>query len=588
MIVKMSKVFIAARSQDREKLLEALRTIGVVHVTPVDPTVAVADEKSLSQIRNIQRAIQVLQNVEPAGTGPDISAIDAAHEVLEIQQRTHERQSRLTGLYRQLDEVLRNWGEIDLKSFDGLRDAGIEVEFYSVPAELIHEIQAEMVEPIRELPGRNQLVAVIDRTGKPTLPKEAKVYALPANDPAMLREEAAEIDARMKQDLDRLASLRILLPKIKTALVELEQKAEYEIALRSAMGDEDLYAIQGWIPTKDRDRLPTELARAGIDAAVETIAPAEDEVPPTLISSPRWARPIKGLFDVLGTVSGYREFDVSVPFMIALPIFSAMLIGDGGYGFILLLGLTLFYKKVSRILGPNFTKLMIVISAATLVWGTLTGSFFGFTLLTPVIPVDTTDRSRYLLMEISFVLGAVHLCFAHFWQAARMFPSLQFLSQVGWGLIIAGMLGVVRMFVLNTPMGWETPWPYLILVGSGMAILFHSPSKNIFKMVGLGVANFPFSVLSTFSDIISYVRLMAVGLAGSVLAVSFNDLGLGLGSWFLIIPVIVIGHALNLFLALIALFAHGVRLNMLEFSNNLGMQWTGYSYKPFSKQVIQE
>jgi V/A-type H+-transporting ATPase subunit I len=107
-------------------------------------------------------------------------------------------------------------------------------------------------------------------------------------------------------------------------------------------------------------------------------------------------------------------------------------------------------------------------------------------------------------------------------------------------------------------------------------------------MLGLGVANFPFSVLSTFSDIISYVRLMAVGLAGSVLAVSFNDLGLGLGSWFLIIPVIVIGHALNLFLALIALFAHGVRLNMLEFSNNLGMQWTGYSYKPFSKQVIQE
>jgi V/A-type H+-transporting ATPase subunit I len=326
-----------------------------------------------------------------------------------------------------------------------------------------------------------------------------------------------------------------------------------------------------------------------IDAAVEISDPTDDDNPPSLVENPRWVRPIEGLFGILGTVSGYREAEVSISFMVALPIFAAMLIGDAGYGLILLLIIALQYKKTTRAMGKPLAHLVMVIAGATMIWGILTGSFFGFGFYKPIIPVEMTDESRALLMNISFVMGAIHLCVAHFWQAARMFPDLRFLNQVGWGICTVGMLGVVRMVVLDAPMGWNTPWPYLLLGGSGLAILFQEPSKNILKMVGLGIANFPFSFLSVFSDIISYVRLMAVGLAGTVLGASFNDLATGLGAWYLTVPVMVAGHALNLGLALIALFAHGVRLNMLEFSNNLGMQWTGYSYKPFSNNtMIQE
>ena len=161
-------------------------------------------------------------------------------------------------------------------------------------------------------------------------------------------------------------------------------------------------------------------------------------------------------------------------------------------------------------------------------------------------------------------------------------------EKIGWALFIWGMLGVVRMFVLNTAIGWDTPWPYFLSAGSALAILFDTPSKNIFKMILTGFANFPLSMLGAFSDIISYVRLMAVGLASGVLAASFNDLAFDSGSLFIAVPILVFGHTLNLGLAMIALFAHGVRLNMLEFSNNLGMQWIGNLYKPFSKEMIQE
>jgi V/A-type H+-transporting ATPase subunit I len=286
---------------------------------------------------------------------------------------------------------------------------------------------------------------------------------------------------------------------------------------------------------------------------------------------------------MLGTVAGYREFDVSIPFMLALPIFAAMLIGDGGYGAVLFIGLLLGYKKASSALGPNFTQLLIMVGAVSLLWGFLCGSFFGFVLYKPPIPVNMTDQSRFMLMQISFIMGAIHLSIAQLWQAFKIFPDLRFLNKVGWAIFVWGMLGVVQMFVLSAEMTWSTPWPYLLIAGTVLAILFNSPSKNIFKMVLLGVANYPLSMLGAFSDIISYVRLMAVGLASSVLASSFNDLALNSGSWLIAAPTLIFGHSLNLGLAMIALFAHGVRLNMLEFSNNLGMQWIGYSYKPFSK-----
>ena len=144
------------------------------------------------------------------------------------------------------------------------------------------------------------------------------------------------------------------------------------------------------------------------------------------------------------------------------------------------------------------------------------------------------------------------------------------------------------MFVLGNEMSWRTPWPYCLIVGATLTILFRDLRRNVFKSIGLGLADFPLSLLSSFSDVISYVRLMAVGLASSVLAVSFNEMAMSTGFWPLTIVILIFGHGLNLGLALIALFAHGVRLNILEFSSNLGMQWAGYTYAPFRARISQE
>ncbi|MCF7975246.1 MAG: hypothetical protein K9N55_15635 [Phycisphaerae bacterium] len=586
MIVPMSKVYIVTQTRDQDQFLDAMGGLGVVHVAPIDASKAVAQDETLEAMTDVNMAIRILQGIIPKGKAPDVAPLAAAREAIALYKAILDEREQLTSLHRQADQ-LAMWGSVELSTLRGLRDTGLDIQFYMVQEKDLPALESECLEVLTQS-GKGVLIGVIDRTGQFVAPEGAKSVPWPAKDLPTVKSEAEILDTSIKENDQLLAELAVLTEDLKIFRKALDTEAESCIAVRSGMNVSTLFAIQGWVPSSKAHGLSDQLKGLGIQAAVDIVEPEEDEEPPTLIEYPKWAMPIKGLFDVLGTVAGYREFDVSIPFMLALPIFAAMLIGDGGYGAILLIGLLLAYKKVAPALGDRFTQLLIIVGAVSLLWGFVCGSFFGFILYKPLIAVNMTDSSRFLLMQISFVMGTIHLSTAQMWQSLRLFPDLRFLGKVGWAVFIWGMLGVVRMFVLNAELSWATPWPYLLIAGTVLAILFDSPSKNILKTVLTGVANYPLAMLGAFSDIISYVRLMAVGLASGVLAASFNQLALDSGSWLIAVPTLVFGHALNLGLAMIALFAHGVRLNMLEFSNNLGMQWTGYVYKPFSKKMIQE
>jgi V/A-type H+-transporting ATPase subunit I len=587
MIVPMQKLHIVARARDRDRLLEALRELGLLHLTPVDPGRAFPDEETTRRLQAVERAAQVLASVAPKGAPPELAADEAAHEVLEIQRRAAEGRNRLAALYHQLEEIAV-WGNVTLEDIEQLRQAGVEVRFYAVPLREVDSIQADCAEVMADMPGRDVFVAVASRSGSVVLPEEASEVPLPPRDAPSIRAEAAQIDDALHRDVDRLHELAGLAPQIRKELTKLQEEADYAVAQRGGLADEDLFALQGWLPDEAVSTLSEQLAARDLAAAVEVLQPEPDEQPPTLVRPPAWARPIEGMFKMLGTVPGYREFDVSVPFLIALPIFTAVLISDAGYGALLLVALAAGYPRISKSLGAPFTQLLMLVGAVSIVWGVLVSAFFGFTLYPPLILIDLSDASRDFMMRLSFTVGAIHLSAAQLWNAVRAFPDLRFLNKVGWAVFIWGMYGVVGMFVLKGPFGWGTPWPYALILGATLAILFASPSRNLAKMIGIGLAQFPLSMLSAFSDVISYVRLMAVGLASSVLAVSFNDMALSVDSWLLAAVILVFGHSLNMGLAMIAMFAHGVRLNMLEFSNNLGMQWSGYPYRPFTQRIIQE
>ena len=586
MIVPMQKVYLVGRKTDHDQLLDALGRLGVMHLVPIDPAQAVVDDQTAERIDHADRAIQILSPLTPTGEAPNLTAQAAIEETIELYHESTEAHTHLDLLHRQITEMAP-WGDVRREQFDRLREDGFGITFAVVPVKDLHRVEADMVQPIGKRFSRSQWVAALSRGGEIKLPPSATIEPIPPRDRPSLRAEAAVVDERLQAINARLSELAHTLGAIEHYSHHLATDAETIIASRGAMVGENLLALQGWAPADETDQLVGKLGECGLDVAIEARQATEDETPPTLIRYPRWAQPIKGLFDVLGTVVGYNEFDIGGAFMIALPIFAAMLIGDGGYGAVMLLGLGLFYSKIAPKLGRQFTQLLIIVGATTLIWGFLSGSFFGVTVFkNPVIPVNMTQQSRDMIMSLSFYIGAVHLSLAQLWQAMRLFPSLQFLSKVGWAAFIWGMLGVVQLLVLS-----QTPpfaYGYLLMGGGALAILFAYPSRNPLKMLGLGLASFPLSGISAFSDVTSYVRLMAVGLASGVLATSFTDLALGIKFLPATIVVLILGHALNFALCLIALFAHGVRLNMLEFCNNLGMQWTGYAYQPFTSYRRQE
>jgi V/A-type H+-transporting ATPase subunit I len=588
MIVPMRKIFVAGRNCDRDAILSLLADLGAIHLVPVDPRRAVPDEVMVRRLEMLRQAIQSLSHIRPEGVPPQISPTDAAQEVLDIQRRAAEGRNRLTMLYHQLEQVLATWGNLALEDLRQLQEAGIRAQFYQVPASAVAAIQAECVQVGGETPAGQLLVAVLFRDTPPVLPQEAKPATLPSRDAPSIRAEAKQIEESLRQDNRRLHELANLVPVMQKEVAELEEQLAETVAVRGALADEDLLAFQGWIPAERVPTLEKALAATPFPIGFVVSEPGPDDNPPTLVRPPRWARPIEGLFQMLGTTPGYREFDVSVPFMIALPLFTAILISDGGYGAILFLAPALAYKRIAKALGEQFSQLVMIVGAVSTVWGILTNTFFGVALpfYQPLISVGLAEESRVFMMRLSFTIGAIHLSLAQFWQGVRFWPNLEALAKFGWGLFIWGMYGVVNYFVLRGPFTWATPWPYLLIAGGSLAILFAHPSRNILKTLVYGIAGFPLSMLSAFSDVISYVRLMAVGLASSVLASSFNEMALEIGNLPLMILILLFGHGLNLGLCLIAMFAHGVRLNMLEFSNNLGMQWVGYPYRPFMRRAV--
>lgn len=631
MIAKMLKVFIVGKGADSDRLLDALRGLGAVHLEAVDRSAAVADEKTLAGIDHLARAAQILAKVEPAGDKPDVSAIQGAEELLEIHRKSAERKSRLTALHRQIEQ-LEIWGDVRLEHFRQLADEGIDISFFALPLAAVDDVQADCVHVIRELPDQRALIAVAVRGGRTDVPEDAEPIELPQRDRPTIRAEAAAIDDALADDTNRELQLAHLIDEIRAEHVKLQRQAEYTVAQRGGFTHDRLFAIQGWVPADRTDSLAGDLAAAGIDAAVQAVEPEPDEEPPTLIRYPRWAEPIKALFEMLGTVPGFRELDLSGFFMIAMPIFVAMLIGDGGYG-LLFLGVTLVMRrKLIAAAGSPAANLLLIFSLTTVAWGVLTASFFGITpqtiagfagftqvvddqtvghvaamvkggtgvwatigkALYAVAPLYREDAAagRDIIIQLSFIIGCLHLVSAQLRQAIARAPDIRFLANVGWAIVLPAMLGVIwQMFFI----GISEPWPawifVLLILGVAMAVLFSFPSRNPVKMLLMGVVGNIMPLINAFSDTISYIRLMAVGLASYYIAYSFNLLAgqIADGShWVFAIPVLLIGHGLNIAMGILAVLAHGVRLNMLEFSSNAGVQWSGYPYKPFAETFAKK
>jgi V/A-type H+-transporting ATPase subunit I len=194
-------------------------------------------------------------------------------------------------------------------------------------------------------------------------------------------------------------------------------------------------------------------------------------------------------------------------------------------------------------------------------------------------------------------LGAIHLSIGHIQTAIKYINSVKAIAQIGWVAIIWGLYMLVAQMVLKS----QTTDIMIWLFGGGtlLVALFSNPGPNFFKGIITSLASLPLSLISGFSDVISYIRLYAVGLATVLMAVSFNEMAIGEGittvfSGITAVLILILGHGLNMVLAAMAVIVHGVRLNMLEYAGHASVDFSGNEYQPFklknkknNKQIIK-
>jgi V/A-type H+/Na+-transporting ATPase subunit I len=589
-IVKMKKVTILCRSVDRDTALDELQRIGVVHLSHVREPSGESLDDARRKLRDIKNALSVLKTYpdvksDSAEAAPSYSPEIAIEQTLTTAKRINEQEEE-HGFWRRERDRLEPFGNFDSSAITELAQRGITVKLYKAMHKQFGKIAETFT--VEEISRDNHLI-YFAAIGEGELTVPAEEVPIPDHTLSAAIQNITSLEKRIEQDRDKIAALKKYTESVERYLAVTDDMVSFLEAQTGLGSSGSLTYLRGYCPIRDVEKLRAAARGNGWGLLVEEVG-TEDTVP-TKIENPRWVRPIKPVLQFIGVIPGYNEVDISTVFLLFFSLFFAMIVGDAGYGLIFL-ALTYYGKRKFSDKPQLIFTLLYVMSIATIIWGILTGQYFGIIDLLPA-PLEVlkitwlTDQNN--IMYLCFLLGAIHLTIAHGWNVIRYINTTTSLAHLGW------IMSTWTMFFLanNMVIGHDFPsvMYYVLLVGVILIVLFVTPVKRI-KSEWFNHVMLPLNLVSNFVDVISYVRLFAVGMATYAVANAFNEIAAqigfgnviaGLGAALLLF----FAHTLNILLAIMGVLVHGIRLNTLEFANHLGMQWTGKAYRPFSRTAVE-
>jgi len=436
---------------------------------------------------------------------------------------------------------------------------------------------------------KHQVVLISDN---PEARLEAKEVAFPPFGIVGLEEGIKKTEDKLVGIREKLLNLQAQKHILQDALDERVRRFDVRnVQYEGVVIEDHIRCWKGFIPENDVDAFVAEAEKNSWGYIVEDPSKEDEEEVPTLIQAPRWAQRIRPVMNFMGLVPGYKEIDVSKIFMLFFVFFTGILVGDAGYGLVFLLT-TLFVHSRQKFKRKIEFELFYTLSLSIMLWGVLTGTYFGSATIAE-IPFFSRLRINALgsfggnslvVQRVMFLIGAVHMSIGHMQLAWKYSNSVRAIAQLGWVAITWGLYLIVCQMVLGIQAPGFMMW--LFIGGAVLIALFSSPGESFFKGVLSSLGNLPLSIINGFSDIISYIRLYAVGLSTVLMASSFNEMAIGDGittvaSAIGAILILVLGHGLNMILAGMAVIVHGVRLNMLEYSGHADVEFSGTEYNPF-------
>jgi V/A-type H+-transporting ATPase subunit I len=581
MIVPMKKVAIIVQSKDADITVKRLRSLGVLHVEHQAEPKGKGINAINEDIASVDEALGILsayaqKKNEPQKTPQDFKT--ASRHIIRLSKRLSQLQEYSISLKVAISQW-QDWGDFDPDVVKSLAENNIFVKFYSMPTSQIKDLPGSViVKKISEKAGMANCVLIsrqkVDIPFKEMMPPKMGL--------AKMRKRLAEDSHVIKTTQDDIKRHSCFIEGLKAAKKQLENDLEFRNAVAGMGLSDEIAYLAGYIPY-DAER---SLRQAGQDnrwALVITDPSGEDNVP-TLIRNVRWVQAIKPVFRLLEIVPGYKELDISPAFLCFLSLFFGMIIADAGYGALYFLLTFLahirFGKKTKD---KKVFFLFYIFSGCAIFWGLLTGTVFGqeWYLKAGFKPFAPVLNDTKFLQAFCFFLGAFHLSLAHTWCGLRKLPSAAAISDAGWICVLWAAFLAAKTLILNDPFPYFGKW--LIMTGLVLAILFTNPQRNIFMVVASGIgAISPLNLINFFTDVVSYIRLFAVGLAGIAISDTVNTLAADT-SGIAAIVIVFLGHTINIVLGPLSVLVHGIRLNVLEFSGHAGLSWSGIAYKPLKE-----
>lgn len=604
MVRKMKKFSFLVYHKDYDTFLQELRELGLIHVAKLDKEVPESDELNsfVAQLKNLQAAKKTIDKAvsEEKEKAPTNAAdVELGYtipsKIEEIQEAVAKLQQQIQAAKREHD-ILLPWGHFEKENISRLKEAGYKINFFSIQKSLYKEEWESTYNAtvINDMSSRLHFITISkqDNVSEELALEPIELPDISLNDLSAL---ITSLENKLKEEDNKLKALAQDIPSIDAAIEDIESHISLKEVMLSTdrVADSKLMLMIGWAPAEMESEIVSYLQSK--DAYYEVKDPTPEDDVPIMLNNNKFFKlfePITKLY----MLPKYNELDLTGYFAPFFMIFFGLSLGDIGYGlflFVVATAVKLWKKSTLKDSMKSVLSLVQVLGVSAFFCGFLTGGFFGaqlYDLDTPITNMlkENVFFNNDMMFTLSIVLGIIQIMFGMILKAINRIIQFGFvhgISTIGWIVLLLSIV-FSTLFPAALPM-MSTPH-LIILAVSGVAIFFvNTPGKNIFLNLGLGLWDTYNMATGLLGDILSYVRLFALGLSGGILASVFTSLAVGMSPDNIIIgPIVtvlifVIGHGINIFMNTLGAIVHPMRLTYVEFFKNSDFEGGGQKYQPF-------
>ncbi|MDR0364916.1 MAG: V-type ATP synthase subunit I [Bacteroidales bacterium] len=607
----MKKYAFLTFHKDYHLFIEELRNLSVVHIVEKQQGFPEEESELFGWTNYGKRLKAVIKSLDIIKEDHDIKDLKPANLHVEGIQKLEE----VENLFVERDQALHQrsatqkeleriapWGDFQLEKLKKLEKAGLYIHFHTVSQSKFDENWVEEYNAIR-INKAGSFIYFVTVTKESKFPDIEAEHVKPFEYSfSSLKAELDETDKNIRLLDERLQT--IIREDFNTLLhteKEINDHINWEkVLLNSESQAEDkLVLLEGYVPEANVQAVNEALEKRDVYFESSDVKPEDN--PPVLLKNNRFAR----LFEVISNLydrPSYHGFDLTAFYAPFYVIFFGLCVGDCGYGLVYVI-LSFFLRKAKGDFLKSASNLVLCLGIGTIIFGFISGTFFG--VLISDQPWTWIDHFRGIILDsnqmfyFALILGVIQLTYA--WIIKIITTIMRFgfvytLDTLGWMIALWGNVAVY--FLGSKGMissSFQTVLFYIVnILGFSMMLFFNNPKKGIKGVpgsIGSGLWGLYNKLTGLLGDILSYIRLFALGISGAVLGLVFNQLAFSFAPDIIVLKQLVIvlillfGHSINLFLCSLSGFVHPMRLTFVEFYNNAGFEGGGKPYNPFRKET---